>query len=48
MQRVQTAALPIRPVPEKGVELTLEVTVLPVSGETITTNNRATYQLTFR
>jgi hypothetical protein len=45
---VQTAALPIRPAPEKGVELTLEVTVLPVSGETITTNNRSTYQLTFR
>jgi hypothetical protein len=45
---IQTAALPIHPVPDKGVELTLEVTVLPVAGETITTNNRATYQLTFR
>jgi hypothetical protein len=45
---VQTAAIPIRPSPQKGVELTLEVTVLPVAGETITTNNRATYQLTFR
>jgi hypothetical protein len=45
---VQTAALPIHPQPEKNVELTLEVTVLPVPGETITTNNRSTYQLTFR
>jgi len=45
---VQTAALPVRPQPERNVELTLEVTVLPVAGETITTNNRSTYQLTFR
>ncbi len=45
---VQTAALPIHPQPERNVELTLEVTVLPVAGETITTNNRSTYQLTFR
>jgi septal ring-binding cell division protein DamX len=45
---VQTAALPIHPQPEKHVELTLEVTVLPVPGETITTNNRSTYQVTFR
>jgi hypothetical protein len=45
---VQTAALPIHPQPERNVELTLEVTVLPVPGETITTNNRSTYQLTFR
>lgn len=45
---IQTAALPIHPQPERNVELTLEVTVLPVPGETITTNNRSTYQLTFR
>jgi hypothetical protein len=45
---IQTGELPIHPQPEKGVELTLEVTVLPVQGETITTNNRSTYQLTFR
>jgi len=44
---LQTAAIPIRPQPERNVELTLEVTVLPVPGETITTNNRSTYQLTF-
>jgi hypothetical protein len=45
---VQTAELPIHPQPERNVELTLEVTVLPVPGETITTNNRSTYQITFR
>jgi hypothetical protein len=45
---IQTATLPIHPQPEKNVELTLEVTVLPVPGETITTNNRSTYQVTFR
>jgi len=45
---VQTAGLPIHPQPERNVELTLEVTVLPVPGETITTNNRSTYQITFR
>ena len=31
-----------------GEPLTLEVTVNPVPGEQITTNNRFTYQLTFR
>jgi septal ring-binding cell division protein DamX len=45
---VQTASLPVQPSPERNVELTLEITVLPVPGETITTNNRFTYQLTFR
>jgi hypothetical protein len=45
---VQTAELPVHPQPERNVELTLEVTVLPVPGEAITTNNRSTYQLTFR
>ncbi len=44
---VQTASLPIKPAPEKGTQLTLEVTVIPVPGEQITTNNRITYQLTF-
>jgi hypothetical protein len=43
-----TAAMPVHPQPEKGTTLTLEVTVLPVPGEQITTNNRFTYQLTFR
>lgn len=45
---IQTADIPIHPQPERNVQLTLEVTVLPVAGETITTNNRFTYQLTFR
>jgi hypothetical protein len=44
----QTAELPIHPSPERNTSLTLEVTVNPVPGETITTNNRFTYQLTFR
>lgn len=44
---VQTASLPIQPAPPKNSQLTLEVTVIPVPGEQITTNNRFTYQLTF-
>ena len=44
---VQTAALPIHPAPPRNTPLTLEVTVNPVPGEQITTNNRFTYQLTF-
>jgi hypothetical protein len=44
----QTAALPIKPGPPRKTPLTLEVTVNPVPGEQITTNNRFTYQLTFR
>jgi hypothetical protein len=45
---IQTASLPIQPSPPTGTQLTLEVTVIPVPGEQITTNNRFTYQLTFR
>jgi hypothetical protein len=45
---IKTATLPLRPAPEKGTQLTLEVTVTPVPGEQIVTNNRFTYQLTFR
>jgi hypothetical protein len=44
----QTAPLPIHPSPPKSTPLTLEVTANPVPGEQITTNNRFTYQLTFR
>jgi hypothetical protein len=44
---IQTAVLPIRPSPPRNTLLTLEVTVNPVPGEQITTNNRFTYQLTF-
>jgi hypothetical protein len=45
---VQTAQMPIQPKPETDTALTLEVTVIPVPGEQIVTNNRFTYQLTFR
>jgi hypothetical protein len=45
---IQTAPLPIHPSPPRNTPLTLEVTVNPVPGEQITTNNRFTYQLTFR
>jgi hypothetical protein len=44
---IQTAVLPIHPAPPRNTPLTLEVTVNPVPGEQITTNNRFTYQLTF-
>ena len=44
---IQTAVLPIKPSPPRNTLLTLEVTVNPVQGEQITTNNRFTYQLTF-
>ena len=45
---IQTATLRIHPAPPRKTPLTLEVTVNPVPGEQITTNNRFTYQLTFR
>jgi hypothetical protein len=45
---VQTAHLKIQPKPPTQTALTLEVTVIPVPGEQIITNNRFTYQLTFR
>jgi hypothetical protein len=41
------AKIPIQPAPATGQELTLEVTVQPVPGEQVATNNRATYQVTF-
>ena len=45
---IQTASIPVQPAPDKNTELTLEVTVEPVPGERITTNNRSTYTVTFR
>jgi hypothetical protein len=45
---IQTAKLPIHPRPATDTQLTLEVTATPVPGEQITTNNRFTYQVTFR
>jgi hypothetical protein len=45
---IHTAVLPIHPAPPRNAPLTLEVTANPVPGEQITTNNRFTYQLTFK
>jgi hypothetical protein len=44
---IQTASIPIEPAPDPGQQLTLEVTVQPVLGEQIASNNRSTYQVTF-
>jgi hypothetical protein len=44
---IQTATIPIEPAPDPGQQLTLEVTVQPVPGEQIASNNRSTYQVTF-
>jgi hypothetical protein len=45
---IQTASIPIQPTPETGTQLTLEVTVQPVPGEQVESNNRSTYHLTFQ
>ena len=42
------AKIPIQPAPPTGQDLTLQVTAQPVPGEQVATNNRATYQVTFR
>jgi hypothetical protein len=42
-----TAKIPIQPTPPSGQDLTLQVTVQPVPGEQVATNNRATYQVSF-
>lgn len=44
---IETASIPIKPDPEPGQQLTLEVTVQPVPGEQIADNNRSSYQVTF-
>ena len=44
---IETASIPIKPDPEPGQQLTLEVTVQPVTGEQIAENNRSSYQVTF-
>ena len=41
------AKIPIQPAPPTGQTLTLQVTVQPVPGEQVATNNRATYQVLF-
>jgi hypothetical protein len=45
---IQTATIPIQPAPDAGTQLTLEVTVQPVPGEQVESNNRSTYQITFQ
>jgi hypothetical protein len=43
---IQTASIPIDPAPDPGQQLTLKVTVQPVLGEQIASNNRSSYQIT--
>ena len=40
-------SLPIKPAPSSGTALTLEVSVQPVPGEHVASNNKATYSVTF-
>jgi hypothetical protein len=44
---IQTVDIPLSPTPQRGQELTLDVTVVPVAGEQVQDNNRASYQVTF-
>jgi hypothetical protein len=44
---IETATLAFESEPETGTELSLEVTVAPVAGETLTDNNSAIYPITF-
>jgi hypothetical protein len=44
---IKTASIPVEPDPASGQQLTLEVTVQPVLGEAVESNNRSTYQVTF-
>lgn len=44
---IETATLAFDPEPETGTELSLEVTVAPVAGETLTDNNTSIYPITF-
>jgi hypothetical protein len=37
----------ISPLPQPGTEVTIEVLVAPVAGESVTDNNQSTYQVTF-
>jgi hypothetical protein len=43
----QTVKIPITPAPPTGQQVTIAVEVQPVAGETVQTNNKATYQVTF-
>ncbi len=44
---IQTAKIPLSPAPSKGSNLTVNITVQPVVGESDTTNNESTYQVTY-
>lgn len=44
----ETAKIPITPVPPSGEQTTVEVSVEPVPGETLTDNNSSTYTVTFQ
>ena len=43
----RTASIELKPSPPAGQEVSVQVTVQPVPGETLTTNNTATYPVTF-
>jgi hypothetical protein len=43
----KSVSLTLKPAPPSGTPLSLEVSVPPVSGERITSNNKATYPVTF-
>jgi hypothetical protein len=43
---IKTASIPIQPTPASG-DATIEVTVQPVLGEQVESNNRSSYQVTF-
>jgi hypothetical protein len=43
----KTVSLPIKPAPASGTSLTIAVSVQPVPGEQVSSNNKATYSVTF-
>ena len=46
-QETESASIPLQPAPKAGETVDLDVNVAPVCGEKITTNNKATYSVTF-
>jgi len=46
-QGINEITLPFESKPETGVPMTLEIEILPVPGEEVVDNNRATYTITF-
>jgi subtilase family serine protease len=43
----KTVTVPFKPVPAAGKSVTIDVDVTPVPGEHVTTNNKASYDVTF-